>query len=82
MDKLKMGVAVFFDQPIKISGGIKPNNVSDIKKTIRTPVLEKVWVRNSNPSSIVNTYSLTKYNPKMIRITGIADFFKLLPIKV
>ena len=82
MDKFKMGVTVFFDQPIKISGGIKPNNVSDIKKTIRTPVLEKVWVRNSNPSSIVNTYSLTKYNPKMIRITGIADFFKLLPIKV
>ena len=82
MDKFKIGEAVFFDQPIKISGGIKPNNVSDIKKTIRTPVLEKVWVKNSNPSSIVNTYSLTKYNPKMIRITGIADFFKLLPIKV
>ena len=42
MDKFKIGEAVFFDQPIKISGGIKPNNVSDIKKTIRTPVLEKV----------------------------------------
>ena len=80
-DTLKIGFAVFLDQPINISGGIKPSNVSEIKKVIRTPILEKELVSNSKPSSIVKTYSLTKNSSPTIRIIGIADFFKLFPRK-
>ena len=82
IDKFTIGDAVFFDQAIKISGGINPSNVSDIKNTIRIPILENFWVRNSKPSLIVNTYSLTRYSPNIIRIAGISAFFKVSPIKV
>ena len=40
IDKFTIGDAVFFDQAIKIYGGINPSNVSDIKNTIRIPILE------------------------------------------
>ena len=40
IDKLTIGEAVFLDQPIKIYGGINPSKVSEMKKVIRTLVLE------------------------------------------
>ena len=57
--RLAIGLAVFFDQAINISGGIKPSKVSDIKNVIKTPVLENVSLSSSKPSSIVNTYLLS-----------------------
>ena len=53
MDKFKMGVSVFFDQAINISGGINPKIVSEIKKTEITVILEKVYVKFRKPSFIL-----------------------------
>ena len=79
--RLASGVAVFFDQAINISGGIKPSKVSDIKNVIKTPVLENVWVSSSKPSSIVNTYLLNRNRVIIIIITGILTFFMLSATK-
>ena len=79
--KLATGVAVFFDQAINISGGIKPSKVSDKKNVIKTPVLENVLVSNSKPSSIVNTYLLNRNRATIIIITGIVTFLMLSTTK-
>ena len=48
--RLKMGSGVFLDHAINISGGIKPNKVSEMKKVVNTPIREKVSVKFSKPS--------------------------------
>ena len=77
VDKIKTGWVVFLDQAINISGGINPNNVSDVKKVIKIPVLEKVSVIVSRPLLISYTYLLKKYKATTTRIIGKKAFFTL-----
>ena len=73
-----MGVSVFFVQAIKISGGTNPNNVSEIKKAIKIPILEKVSVIFCKASLILKTYLLTKKTSQTTPRIGKNAFFILV----
>ena len=76
-----MGVSVFFDHAINISGGINPNRVSEIKKVIKMPILEKVSVMCCKTLLILKTYSLTKKTSNTTPKIGKKAFFKLVQTK-
>ena len=72
-----IGLSVFPDQAIKISGGTKPNKVSETKKVVKIPILEKVSVIISRPSLMLYTYLLNRKTPIIPITIGKKAFFKL-----
>lgn len=75
--RFKIGLSVFFVQAINISGGINPKIVSEKKKVISIPALEKVSVTVSKPLFISYTYLLKTNNAITANMIGKNAFFTL-----